>query len=241
MKIVGIALVSLFALVATQVISAAQNDYPSIAPLAQYLMPHDAEMALARSAAPDSVSSHAEILVLSATGFQTAGNGTNGFVCLVARSWSAGFDDPDFWNPRLRAPICYNDLAARSQVPATIKLTQLALGGASKKEILKSIKEASESGELPRAISGSMSYMMSKQGYLSRRSGHWLPHLMFFTSDTDPVVWGAGMPDSPVLGIKQPEQHLTVFLVPIGRWSDGTAAPGTTHKRLLPTVSSQRH
>jgi hypothetical protein len=114
-----------------------------------------------------------------------------------------------------------------------MKLTQLALAGASREKILKSIKEASESGELPRAVSGSMSYMMSKQGYLSRRSGHWLPHLMFFTSDTDPSVWGAGMPDSPVLGIKQPEQHLTVFLVPIGRWSDGTpAAPGrhTTEK-----------
>jgi hypothetical protein len=130
MKIVGTALVSVFALVASQELSAAQADYSSMAPLAQYLMPLDAEIALARSAAPDSVSGHAEILVLTATGFQTAAKGTNGFVCLVARSWSAGFDDPDFWNPRLQAPICYNELAARSQIPATIKLTQLALAGA---------------------------------------------------------------------------------------------------------------
>jgi hypothetical protein len=228
MRIIDIALISTFALVASQESLAAEDSYPSMAPLAQYLMSRDAEMTLARSAAPDSVSSHAEILVLTAAGFQPAAKGTNGFVCLVARSWSAGFDDPDFWNPSLLAPICYNALAARSQVPATIKLTQLALAGASKDKILKSIEEASESGELPRAVSGSMSYMMSKQGYLSRR-GHWRPHLMFFTSDTDPALWGAGVPDSPILGIRLPEQHLTVFLVPIGRWSDGTPADPEKH------------
>jgi hypothetical protein len=40
---------------------------------------------------------------------------------MVARSWSADYADPDFWDPKLHAPICYNALAARSQVPATIK------------------------------------------------------------------------------------------------------------------------
>jgi hypothetical protein len=49
--------------------------------------------------------------------------------------------------------------------------------------------------------------------------------LMFFTPETDPKEWGAGLPGSPVLGIEHPEEHLTVFLIPVGQWSDGTPAP----------------
>jgi hypothetical protein len=203
--------------------------YPKMAPLPQYLMPRDAEILLARSAAPKSVSDDAEVLILTQSGFQTAVKGTNGFVCMVARSWSADFDDPDFWNPKVRAPNCYNALAAQSQVPATIKRTQVVLAGGSRAQVLKAIKAAIESGELPKAKAGSMSYMLSKQTYFSNRVGHWLPHLMFYTSETDPNSWGAGLPGSPILGIKQPEEHLTVFLIPLGQWSDGTTAVPEKH------------
>jgi hypothetical protein len=196
--------------------------YPNMAPLPQYLIPRDAEISLARSAAPKSVSDDAEVLILTQSGFQTAVKGTNGFVCMVARSWSADFDNPDFWDPKVRAPICYNAPAARSQASATIKRTQVALAGGSRDQILKAITAASDSGELPRAEPGSMSYMLSRQTYLDNRVGHWLPHLMFFMADADPKFWGAGLPGSPILGIKQPREHLTVFLIPLDRWSDGT-------------------
>ena len=73
--------------------------------------------------------------------------------------------------------------------------------------------------------SGAMCYMMSEQGYLSDRDGHWRPHLMFFVPLTDPATWGAGQLGSPVMGIKDPPGQLTVFLIPVGKWSDGTAAP----------------
>ena len=185
-------------------------------------MPRDAEISLARSAAPKSLSGDAEILILTPSGYQTAVKGTNGFVCMVARSWSADFDDPDFWDPGLRAPICYNALGARSQVPATLKRTQVVLTGGSNAQALTALKAAIQSGELPTAEAGSMAYMMSKETYLNNRVGHWLPHLMFFTPETDPISWGAGLPGSPILGIKHPEERLTVFLIPLARWSDGT-------------------
>jgi hypothetical protein len=153
------------------------------------------EISLARSAAAKSISGDAEILILTKSSFQTAVSGTNGFVCMVARSWSADFSDPDFWDPKLRAPICYSALAARSQVPATIKRTQVALAGGSKTHILKAVKVAVESGELSTAESGSMAYMMSTGAYLSNRVDHWLPHLMFSMSETDPKSWGAGLSD----------------------------------------------
>src|ERR1700729_4052 len=102
----------------------AKGPYPSMAPLDQYLMDRDAEIALARSAAPESISRDADVLVLGRHGYETAVKGTNGFVCIVERSWTAGIDDPDFWNPKLRGPLCLNPQAARSYLPLTIRKTE---------------------------------------------------------------------------------------------------------------------
>jgi hypothetical protein len=207
----------------------AKAPYPSMAPLDQYLMERNAEMALARSAAPESISQDAEIMVLGQHGYETAVKGKNGFVCVVWRSWTAGTDDPDFWNPKLRAPICFNPPAARSQVPQTIKKTEVILASRSKAQMSEAIDAAFDRKELPLPESGAMCYMMSKQQYLSDRDGHWHPHLMFFLPLTDPAAWGAGLPSSPVLGVKDTLGRLTLFLIPVGHWSDGTAAPIDEH------------
>lgn len=204
----------------------AKTPYPTMAPLGQYLITdRDAEMALARSAAPDSISRDAAVLVLGQHGYETAAKGENGFVCVVQRSWTAGIDDPVFWNPKLRAPICFNPPAARSYLPIVIKKTELILAGHSKAQMFASIKAALDSKELPPIESGAMCYMMSKQQYLNDSAGHWRSHLMFFMPGTDPATWGADLPDSPILETKDPEDRLTVFLIPVGKWSDGTAAP----------------
>ena len=207
----------------------AKEPYPSMAPLDQYLMERKAEIALARSAAPDSITQDAEVMVLGRNGYETAVKGKNGFVCLVWRSWTAGTDDPEFWNPKLRAPICFNTLAARSEVPQTIKKTKVILATRSKDQMAEAIKGAFEKKELPTPETGAMCYMMSKQQYLSDRGGHWHPHLMFFLPLTDPASWGAGMPGSPVMGVKDTPDQLTLFLIPVGHWSDGTAAPTDVH------------
>ena len=222
MKLIGSALVLAFVLMSQGAAQTARTADPKMAPLSQYLIPRDAEIALARSAAPQSISGNAEILILAKDGFQTAVKGSNGFVCMVARSWSADYSDPGFWDPKLRAPICYNSLAAKSQVPATIKRTQVAFAGGSRVQMLAAIKAVIESGELPAAESGSMAYMMSRQAYLNYRVGPWHPHLMIFTPETDPKSWGAGLPASPILGVEHPEERSTVFLIPLSRWSDGT-------------------
>ena len=203
----------------------AKTPYPSMALLDQYLMERSAEITLARSAAPVSISKDAEVMVLGRKRYETAAKGKNGFVCMVERSWTAGIDDPDFWNPKLRAPICLNTLAARSQVPLTLKKTEVILASRSKEQMAEAIKAAFDRKELSTPETGAMCYMMSKQGYLSDRAGHWHPHLMFFLPLTDPAVWGAAAPGSPVLGEKSTLDQLTLFLIPIGRWSDGTAAP----------------
>jgi hypothetical protein len=201
----------------------AKTPYPSMAPIEQYLIANrDDEIALARSAAPESISRDAEVLVLGPHGYETAVKGKNGFVCVVQRSWTAGIDDPDFWNPKLRAPICFNPPAVRSYLPFTIKKTEMVLARQSKAQMFESIEAGLDKKELPTPESGAMCYMMSKSGYLSDRGGHWRPHLMFFLPRTEAAVWGAGLPGSPILAADDPEDRLTVFLLPVAKWSDGT-------------------
>ncbi|HKD80058.1 MAG TPA: hypothetical protein VKH81_10210 [Candidatus Angelobacter sp.] len=198
--------------------------YPKMAPLDQYLMEdRNSEIAVAQSAAPKSISGDAEVLVLGRHGYETAVQGKNGFVCIVERSWTAPVDDPNFWNPKLRGPICLNAAAARSYLPRTIKKTDLVLAGSTKTQMADAIAAAVDKKELPPMEPGAMCYMLSKQGYLSDSDGHWHPHLMFFVSQTDPAKWGAGLDGSPVLAFHDTREQLTTFLVPVREWSDGTA------------------
>jgi hypothetical protein len=198
--------------------------YPSMAPVDQYLMEdRSSEIALARSAAPESISRDAEVLVLGRHGYETAIQGKNGFVCLVERSWTAPIDDPNFWNPKLRGPLCLNAAAARSYLPRTIKKTDLILAGRTKAQMIETIAAAIDRKELPVMEPGAMSYMLSKDGYLGDGNGHWHPHLMFFFSQADPAAWGADVPGSPIIAINDTWERLTTFLVPVRVWSDGTA------------------
>ena len=202
----------------------AKTAYPSMAPVEQYLMTDQAaEIALARSAAPESISRDAEVLVLGRHGFETAVKGKNGFVCIVERSWTSTAD-PDFWNPKVRTPICYNAAGARSLLPRNIKRSELILAGRSKAQVDEAIIAAVEKKELPAMEPGAMCYMMSKQGYGGDTVDHWPSHLMFFYSKTDPASWGANLPGSPVLAMSDDHEHLTMFAVPVQRWSDGTEA-----------------
>jgi hypothetical protein len=226
MKIMAIVVATVILLGATwhAIAQDAKVAYPSMAPLDQYLMEdRGSEIALARSAAPESISRDAEVLVLGRHGYETGVKGTNRFVCLVERSWTSPIDDPGFWNPKGRAPICLNAPAARSYLPRTIKKTDLILAGRTKAQMIEAIAAAVDKKELPPIDSGAMCYMLSKQGYLSDRVGHWHPHLMFFFSKTDPVAWGAGLPGSPIFAFNDKWEDLTVFLVPVRQWSDGTA------------------
>jgi hypothetical protein len=206
----------------------AKTPYPAMALIDQYLMAdRNAEISLARSAAPEAISRNATVLVLGKDGYETAVEGTNRFTCLVERSWMSPIDSPEFWNPKMRGPICYNPPAVRSILPYTIYRTKLVLAGLSKAQIEESIKSAVVKAELPVPESGAMSYMLAKNGYLGDSVGPWHPHLMFHVPKTDNASWGANVVCSPVVqndefrDVPEPE---TIFMVPVGRWSDGTTA-----------------
>jgi hypothetical protein len=206
----------------------AKTPYPNPAPMEQYRMERNAEIALARSAAPESISRDAGVMILGQHGYETAVQGKNGFVCLVERGWASGTEEPNFWNPRLRGPICFNAAAVRSYVPITLKRTESILASQSKARMSEAIQAAFDKKEFPAPEPGAMCYMLSKQGYLDDRAGPWRPHLMFFVPLTDASAWGADVPGSPIIGAVDKLNRLTVFLVPVATWSDGTPGPAET-------------
>jgi hypothetical protein len=200
--------------------------YPSMAPLDQYLISDQkSEIALARSAAPASISSQAEVMVLGPEGYKTAVKGTNGFLCIVERSWAQGTGEAEFWNPRMRAPHCFNAQAASSFAPIYLMKTRLVLAGKSKTEIARSITAALDDKQLPALKPGAMAYMMSRQQYLNDRDKGWHSHVMFYSPGDMTKTWAADDPNSPVMVANDPEERVTILFVLADKWSDGTAAP----------------
>ena len=208
---------------------AVSEQYPRIAAVEQYLMADSgAEIAMARSAAPEAIARDAAVLILGTGGYTTAVSGKSGFTCLVERSWMSPFDSPEFWNPKIRGPICYNPAAVRTVLPYTLNRTKLILAGLSKAQVHGNIEASVAKKELPAPEAGAMSYMLSKMGYLGDSAGHWCAHLMFHVPSIGEASWGANLAGSPVLfndefrDVPEPE---TIFMVPAPFWSDGSPAP----------------
>lgn len=209
--------------------------YPAMAPVAEYRIPaRGDEIALARTAAPPSISKDADVLVLGERGYETAVKGKNGFVCFVERSWDAGFDDRQFWNPKLRAPNCFNRPAARSVLPQYLKRAEWVLAGVSMQDMKTKARSALADREFTTPEPGSFSFMLSKDGYVSDEAdGPWLPHIMFFVPHGQATVWAAGLEGSPVIGKDGSDIEPTVLFVPVRRWSDGSPAPPPTEKHQM--------
>jgi len=201
--------------------------YLAMAPVEQYRIANrEAEIALARTAAPPSISADAEVLVLGSQGYEVAVKGKNGFVCFVERSWTAGFDDRQFWNPKLRAPNCFNPQAVHSVLPQYLERTTWVLAGDTRPQMIEKARAAFARHHFVTPEPGSISFMLSKEGYVSDDAGGpWLPHVMFFISSGKADDWAAGLNGSPVLGTNGAPFEPTVLFMPVRQWSDGSAAP----------------
>lgn len=196
--------------------------------IAPYLMAdRAAEVALARTAAPAHVSDSAAVLVLTRTGFVEAARGTNGFTCAVLRSFSGGVEDPGFWNPRVRAPHCFNPPAARTVLPAMLDRAERILAGTHPAEAEATIRRAYASGRYSPPAVGAMAYMLSPRQYLLDEDPRWMPHLMFYQDRSLPAAaWGAADFTAPVINATGGDAASPVLtlLVPVPQWSDGTPA-----------------
>jgi hypothetical protein len=193
--------------------------YPGMAPVARYdIADRAAEIALARSAAPASISSRAQVLVLGKRGYETAVKGGNGFVCLVERSWDMDFNNREFWNPKVRSPQCFNAAGATSVLPRYLERTRWVLAGES---IARMRARTAKSRQRLMPAPGSVCYMMSRRAYLNDSIGPWYSHVMFFGL-AKPGDWGANLPDSPMAADAAAYAPVTIFMVVVQKWSDGT-------------------
>ena len=205
----------------------ASNPYPTMAPVARYLMPRAAEIEMARSAAPASISANAEVLVMTKTGYTVAAKGSNGWVCLVGRMWTAGLDDPEFWNPKGRGAACLNPDAVRSVLPFYVARTEWALAGDTREEIATKSQAAYARHEFSEP--SGFAFMLSKESYLNDGvKGPWRPHVMPFVAKNKLAAWGAGVPGSPILSPAtatfRAYEPVTI-VIPVAFWSDGSPAP----------------
>ena len=222
--------------------AAADAPYPKMAPIEQYLMTYKAsEVALARTAAPKLVSDKATVLTLGKDGYETAVKGTNGFVCLIFRSWSNDFDSSQFWNTKVRTPQCWNAAAASSRLPDYLTRTKWVLAGVSKDEMAARTKSGLASHQIHMPAPGAMAYMLSKDQYINDPSpqlgpARWYPHVMFFVPATDGSPWGADVAGGAIGSTTSDSEPITTYFVRVPRWSDGTLGPYTAS-----SGKSQKH
>lgn len=217
-------------LIAALVVAGAAGN-ATMPPVSQYLMSPAAEIALARSAAPASISNHATIMILTSNGFTVAVKGQNGFTCLVGRAFAEP-NIPSFRNLKVQDPTCFNAAASRTVLLYTLKRATLALGGATQAQIEQAMSQAIAAKALPSAASDSIAYMMSKQQYIDDNAKSWYPHLMFYMPQADGSKvgesWGADRLHSPVVYDPHSErlhEPWAKFFIPVGYWSDGSPAP----------------
>lgn len=197
----------------------------AMAPIESYLMASKEEIALARSAAPASIASHASVMVLGEHGYSTVVKGTNEFVCLVVRSWDNELDSKSdvFWNPKFQAPFCLNATGAQFELPIYLMRTRWAIAGLSENEMAQREKAAWAAGKLQEPKPGAMCYMMSRRADLG--GGPWHPHVMFYLSHEQASSWGANLPGAPIMAGDSNSDHTTIFYVVVPSWSDGTPNP----------------
>ena len=189
-----------------------------------------AETALARTAAPRQVSDSATILVFTRKRFVEAVHGTNGFTCVVLRGFSGPIDAPDYWNPRIRAPHCFNPPASRTVLPQILVEAELVLSGVSPREVVARSQRDYALHRVPQPAVGAMTYMLSKQQYLQEVNPQAAPHLMFYYNKAmSPALWGADAKPLTVIADADPHARILTLFIPVRSWSDGTPAPMSSH------------
>jgi len=170
-------------------------------------MAPEAEVALARSAAPEKVSARATVKILTTSGYKVAAQGDNGFVCIVMRGWAAAMSttaaERDLvYYAKLRAPICFDPIASRTVLPLQELQAKLGMEGEGPDQIAEAVQAAYAKGELPRMEAVAFGYMFSADQDLGLGVGAWHPHMMVYTPYYENSMLGGNEVESglPVVG-----------------------------------------
>lgn len=167
------------------------------------LLPLNEEVALARSAAPPSVSDSAAVWVFSDSGYVLASSG-NGAACYVARSWPASLE-----------PHCFDAEGAESIMKIHMREVELLHRGATPEQVDRELGAAIMSGTLRLPRRPAMSWMMSAEQSLisdsGRPAGRWRPHVMIYYAFL-PALPGAGVNSGMITGAGTPTSSITIVV-----------------------------
>ena len=138
--------------------------------------PRERQIGLALSAAPTEVSSKATVYVLGLKGYEKAREGTNGFSCLIERSFKGTTQTSS-------APACFDAVGSGSIMVAYLRREELRAEGKSEEEVKEDIAQGYKDGRFKVPGPGFL-YMMSNENFVynnvSGKSGFVAPHLMFY-------------------------------------------------------------
>jgi hypothetical protein len=203
-------------------VATVRGQTPKYPPLSEYMMPQDTEIALAKSAAPQNISDHATIRVLTTSGYKAVHQGDNGFVCMVMRGFTGA---PTFapaqlrmfinYDPKTRAPICFDPHAVKTVLPYYDLRTKLGMEGKTPDQITEAVKAAYDHGKIPKRAGVSFAYMWSADQILGP-SGHWHPHMMVFAPNYENSMLGNNDPGShlPAVG-DDAGTPLAILVIPV--------------------------
>lgn len=169
---------------------------------ARKTLPQPEEIALARSAAPPSVSDSASVYVFADSTYILAAQGSNGAACYVSRSWPASLE-----------PHCFDREGATTIMLIHMREVELLHRGLSPEQAAREVGGAIMLGKLRLPSRPAMSYMMSAEQALisdtGQPAGRWRPHVMIYypflaASPPTPdvragVITGAGTPTSSIM------------------------------------------
>jgi hypothetical protein len=198
-------------------VRAQSQKYP---PLSEYMMAPEEEVALARSAAPDNISSRSTVKILTTTGYKIAAEGNNGFVCLVMRGWAG---PPVFtpeqdrlggYDPKLRFPICLDPIASRTVLPLLEFRTKLGMEGKDPDAIAREVSIAYARGKAPKMEGVAFGYMLSAGQYFGPgvEAG---PHIMIYAPYYNNSMLGGNNPGLLPFVLQDEGTPFTVVVIPV--------------------------
>lgn len=172
------------------------------------VMARDAEIALARSAAPEQISSTARIWVWNGSAYQVADSGRSKVNCYVARHWVPSVE-----------PHCLDEEASATILPILMRKIELYAQGKTDAEVERDIASRISAGTLKLPSRPAITYMMSAaQDLVSGEGaavGAWQPHLMiYYPNWTGQQVGLEGF--VPGVGfVENPGTPLSALVVPL--------------------------
>jgi hypothetical protein len=171
-------------------------------------MARDAEIALARSAAPAAISGSARVWVWNGSRYMVADSGRTTVNCYLARHWVPSVE-----------PHCLDEEASATILPILMRKIELYAAGKTDAEVEREIADGIKANRFRLPSRPALTYMMSSAQNLvggdGTPVGAWQPHLMIYYPEWTGKQAGLEGFVADVGFIENPGTPLAALVVPL--------------------------